>query len=356
MSSPSRRQVLGLLGAAAAAGASGFGVALVLGRQSGDGVSVVGQPAPGRSLASTTSTTVPEAATTTTSTATSLPTVEPYRVVDHEVFVDVKQAGLGVVEALMTHDAEDTVESAVDRALASAVSGIDRSGVIEAARPLHVTGSDSVVRVVYPQLGGLASHADPTTASVMVVAEQILLRDGVLTEVSRTVDVRVRRTEAGWRFEELGDTSGNPVEAPTQLSTEALRVLEHPRILMPDAVRWDIYDGIVDARVLTVMADLADDHGIGVTTCRRGHPINVFGSSSMSAHTVGRAVDIWSIGDRPVVQQRDDNDSVAHRVCEAIAERRTVDRLGAPWAFGGLGGWSWTDPVHLDHIHLGVSA
>jgi hypothetical protein len=82
----------------------------------------------------------------------------------------------------------------------------------------------------------------------------------------------------------------------------------------------------------------------------------VFGTPNRSAHSVGRAVDIWAVGDRPVVQQRDDESSVAYQVAEALFEARRVHRLGAPWAFDGAGGRSWTDPVHLDHLHLGVSA
>jgi hypothetical protein len=39
-----------------------------------------------------------------------------------------------------------------------------------------------------------------------------------------------------------------------------------------------------------------------------------------------------------------------------VFDQRRISNLGAPWAFDGAGGRSFTDPVHHDHLHLGVSA
>ncbi len=287
----------------------------------------------------------------------------PYELVDNEVFVAAKVAGVRMVEALLTFGASERIDDPIGRSrplltaeMAGSASGsIDASSaLVTAARPLFVPGADSSCRVTYPQLGGLDPHSDPTSGSIMVVVEQLLRRDGVDLLVSRCIDVRVVRTaDDEWLVSGVEDTSGDPVAPPEELSDEARRVLDHSDIDMPDSVRWDIYDGIVDRRIMVAMADLADDTPIRVTTCKRGHPINVFGTSGRSAHTVGRAVDIWSVGDLPVVQQRDDTDSVAHRVSRQFFEGNQIHRLGSPWSFGS---GSWTDPVHQDHLHLGVNA
>lgn len=355
----SRRQVLSLAGGAAAA--------VVAGGVVGWRVSRTGDPVAIPAHATQSPTTVPEPVdpdpgdpadgddlvTTTTSEPEPRSGV-PYELVDDEVFGVAKLVGVRMIEALMDFGANERIDDVVSRSIRYATPDLTESTLAEASRPLFVAGADSQCQVIYPQLGGLDPHSDPTSGSIMVVVEQHLTRDGVDLVVSRCVDVRVVRTADGdWLVSGVEDTSGDPVAPPPELSDEARRVLDHDDIELPDSVRWDIYDGIVDARVLVAMADLADATPIRVTTCKRGHPINVFGTSGRSAHTVGRAVDIWSVDDTPVVQQRHDTESVAHRVARQLFEGDQIHRLGSPWAFGA---GSWTDPVHLDHLHLGVNA
>jgi hypothetical protein len=57
-----------------------------------------------------------------------------------------------------------------------------------------------------------------------------------------------------------------------------------------------------------------------------------------------------------VVQQQPDTDSLTHLLARQVFDQRRISNLGAPWAFDGAGGRSFTDPVHHDHLHLGVSA
>lgn len=352
----SRRQVLGLVGGAAAAALAGGVV--------GWRVSRTGEPVaiPGHAMQSPSTVPVDPVAPgvgdeqdLVTTTTEAIPVDEgPYELVDDEVFGAAKLVGVRIVEALMGFGADESIDEVVDRSLRFGTPELTGSTLAEAGRHLFVPGADSRPRVVYPQLGGLDPHSDPTSGSIMVVVEQHLNRDGVDVVVSRCVDVRVVRTsDDDWLVSGIEDTSGEPVAPPGELSDEARRVLDHDDIDLPDSVRWDIYDNIVDRRVLVAMADLADDTPIRVTTCKRGHPINVFGTPGRSAHTVGRAVDIWSVDDTPVVQQRHDTDSVAHRVARRLYEGGQVHRLGSPWSFGA---GSWTDPVHQDHLHLGVNA
>lgn len=355
----SRRRLLGLAGAAAAGIATGGFVTWRLAQTP----TAMSQEVGGGSLGpgATTSTapagtnSVPDRMSTTTTTKPPRPRTVPYSPVAGEVFVEAKLGGVRVVETLMTYDPDDTLRDVVERATDRAVGPLDVDALTGAIRPLFLPGVSSTAEVVYPQLGGLDPHRDPEKASIMVVALQRLDDGSTVSEVSRCLDVRVRKVDGAWGFDALADTSGVPVGRPPALGEEAERVLAHPRIGMPDSVRWDIYDGIVDPRILTALADLADRTSIEITTCRRGHPPNVFHTPNPSAHGVGRAVDIWAVDDLPVVQQRHDTTSTAHHVAADLFEAGQIHRLGSPWSFGG-GGRSWTDPVHQDHLHLGVSA
>lgn len=355
---PDRRQILGLVGGAAAAIATGGIVGWRLSR-TGDPVPIPPPAADPPPVTSTPDTEpdLEEEEPITTTTEPEVVEFGPYELVEGEVFGAAKLAGVRMVEALMTFGADERIEDPVARGMRFATPELSDSVLAEAARALYVPGAESAVRVVYPQLGGLDPHDDPTTGSIMVVVEQHLRRDSVDLMLSRCVDVRVVRTdgptgEHTWLVSGIEDTSGEPVAPPVVLSDQARRVLDHQNIDLPDSVRWDIYDGIVDRRILEAMTDLADQNPIRVTTCMRGHPINVFGTSGRSAHSVGRAVDIWAIDDKPVVQQHE-IDSVVYDVSRRLYEGNQIHRLGSPWSFGS---GSWTDPVHQDHLHLGVNA
>jgi hypothetical protein len=351
--------MLGLVGAGLVGIATGGAVARRL-TQAGDPASLampVSTTSATTTSTSTTSTSEPVVdATTTTEAPPRLQAVDPYQPVADEVFVEAKLAGVRFVEALMTYEVTEAATAPVERALSVAVPSLTPAAVAHAATTMIHPEAQSSCRIVYPQLGGLHPHSAPTTGSIMVIADQHLLRDGVETVVSRCVDVRVALEADGWRVTSVENDSGPPVPPPPAVDGPAARVLAHPDITMPDSIRWDIYDGIVDDRILTEMADLADRTPIAATSCMRGHPVNVYATAGLSAHTVGRAVDIWAVGGLPVVAQRHSTDSVAHQVSRALYDGGRVHRLGAPWAFDGAGGRSWTDPVHLDHLHLGVSA
>ncbi|HSL57221.1 MAG TPA: hypothetical protein VK866_05215 [Acidimicrobiales bacterium] len=361
----SRRRLLGLLGAGAATVAAGGVVGRRLiderstptagappGTQPPTTLAPTTQPPTSSSSTTSTSTTSTTTEPETTTTTAPLDAVAPYQVVADEVFVATKLAAVRAVEALVTYRPGERIEDPIARALVHATPDVDRAGLEAAAGLVFVRDAASVGRVVYPQLGGLDPHDDPTTGSVMVVVEQ-RVRDGVGDRAhTRCIDVRVRREADGWRVEGVADASGWPSDRPVAVGEQAARVLDHPAIDLPDSARWDIHDGIVDDRILRELADLADRVPVGVTTCRRGHPVNVFATPNLSAHTVGRAVDLWAIDGVPVVQQRAEG-SAAHAVARDLFDGGRVSRLGAPWAFGP---GSWTDPVHLDHLHLGVSA
>jgi hypothetical protein len=370
----SRRHVLGLIGAAAATAALGMvGAERVLRRDDAVALSArrpatpTGQTAPvgpPSTISSTTTSSTTTSSTTTSSTTTSTTeaptTTEPpepdgaYSTIAGEVEADAKQEAARVVEALTTYAPHEDPTSVVARALESTTAALTVDGVVEHFGPLLVAGVSSQGRVVYPQLGGLDPHHDPRRCSVMVVLDQHLDDGTGRRRVSRCLDVRLRRNHRGsWEVESFGDVSGAEVAEPEGLPEVALATLGHPAISVPDSVRWDIYEGVVDHRVLHELVLLADRAPIGVTSCRRGHPEHVFGTGRLSAHSVGRAIDVWFV-DGPVVQQRDPS-STAFALTQDMFRAGRVGNLGSPWHFGGPARRSFTDPVHQDHLHLGFS-
>lgn len=284
---------------------------------------------------------VPPSSTSTSTTSLMLPV--PYRAAQGEPLPEAKEAAAAVVQALTTYDpAGSTLEAAGRRLEALGVP----HGVAERSGALLVPGARSAGDIVYPQLGG----ALVSSASVMVVVRQRLLREAQESAFTRTVDVRLTSRDSRWIVEDIASVGGGPPTAPAPLSAAARRLLGHPRIQLPDSARWDVEAGKVNDVVSNLLADLADRYALGVAVFSSGHPINVFGTSRMSNHSVGRAVDIWSVDGSPVAQL---SRSPALRALVEELLARGVGELGSPIDPDGPGGVAFTDIVHQDHLHIG---
>jgi len=146
--------------------------------------------------------------------------------------------------------------------------------------------------------------------------------------------------------ERIASSGGTPLGRPTTLSAPARRVLDHPAITLTDTARWDIYRGTVDGVLLRALADAADDERLSVLVLRTGHPSNVWATDRVSAHTVGRAVDIWAVGGIPIARQS--RQAAVGGLVKRLLAGGAV-QVGGPQA---LGARSFTDQVHHDHVHL----
>lgn len=265
---------------------------------------------------------------------------------DGEVYPNAKRLAGRVAELLTTYDSDDDWAAVVDQLASSADR---RRALTEAAAPLRVDGASSRGEVVYPQLGGRTGDQ----VSVMVVTRQTLTGPQGTQAVARTLDVRLRIAEGDqWVFDELASAGGAPIARPRDLSPVAVAVVDDPRIELPDSATWDIYAGNVAQPLLELMLEIAEETPYGVVVLSTGHPLNVFGTERVSNHTKGRAVDIYRVGERPVIDQRAEG-SRAHDLARMLFELG-VPELGSPWAFDGYGGRSFTDVVHQDHLHVGV--
>jgi hypothetical protein len=168
--------------------------------------------------------------------------------------------------------------------------------------------------------------------------------------VVRTMDIRLQRTDGPWSLDRVASVGGVAVERPANLSTAARRVLVHPNIELPDTARWDIYRGGIDAGLLRALADAADRWPLAITVLRTGHPTNVWATGRRSAHTTGRAADIYAVGGKLVVAQRT-VDGLAKGLVTALLDGGAA-QVGSPWVLPPGGMRSFSDVVHWDHIHV----
>lgn len=267
-----------------------------------------------------------------------------YQPLPGEPAPEAKQIAADTVQALTTFEAGPDPAAAAGAGLAAL--GVP-AGLVDQARPLLVAGAAAAGDIVYPQLGGLTADA----ASVMVVVRQRLLTAGVGRTVVRTVDVRLARRGPAWAVTAIASAGGTPPDPAPPPSASAAPILADPNVGLADSARWDILAGGVDDRLLAVMARLAKDHRIDVTVLATGHPHEVFGSSHVSNHTEGRAVDIWAVDGRPVLEQRDPAGPLASLSRSLLADG--VTELGGPWDLDGPGGASFTNTLHQDHLHVG---
>jgi hypothetical protein len=262
---------------------------------------------------------------------------------DAESFPNAKTLASGVVLSLTTYEAGADADEILERLPR------DTASVREAVAALHHPGVQSRGRIAYPQLGGML----PDRASVMVIVEQqIVTPDGIRVE-TRTIDVRLHIEDGVWRLDDIASYGGAPIPQPANLTPEALAVLGHPSIAMPDSVRWDIHSGAVSSTLLGLLRRLADRTPIGITTLMAGHPWEIFGTDRQSDHSRGVAVDIYAVGNRLIVEDHAPGSETYH-AAEWLSRQPEVARLGSPWRFDDATAVTFTDALHQDHFHVAV--
>lgn len=138
---------------------------------------------------------------------------------------------------------------------------------------------------------------------------------------------------------------------PPSLEYETLRasVLAHPGIGLTAAARRDAEAGVADSRVLGLLLALAERHELGrVGPIKTGHSYFVRGTTRVSNHSYGRAVDILVIDGAYVSRtHRGAYEAVAFIL--SLPEPLRPDEVGSPWRFAARG--SFSDFAHRGHIH-----
>jgi hypothetical protein len=277
-------------------------------------------------------------------TPTPWPTPERYVTDPAEGFPNGKRLAARVAATALTYPPGSSAREVARRLGPSAVT---RRALASAIAPGIDPEMASSGKVIYPQLSGIT----PTSLGAMVVVRQRLRRvDGRSRAVTRVVDVRLRRDGGPWKLDRIGSVGGRAVPRPAGLSSAARRVLDNPRIALPDTARWDIYRGGIDEGLLETLDDLAGRRRISVSVLRAGHPREVWATSRPSAHSRGYAADIYAVGGRLVVAQPDPG-SPAHAMTSSLVAAGAA-QVGSPWVLAPGGSRSFSDDVHQDHVHL----
>ena len=254
----------------------------------------------------------------------------------------VKLAAVRLVEAIAAWPAgHGGLAAARQRVSALGLNPVlaDQSG------PLVSTHDVSSAQVVDAQYAGIL----PGAANVMVVVRW-WRRTGTAPVQAGGTTLQVLMTEARprWRITQLIPAA--PGAAAVDPPALAREVLANPRIRLPSAAHADVATGTIATPVLQALVALARTHTLDVSVVRSGHPVHVFGTGRVSDHPRGRAVDIWAVDDRPLV------DLANRALTEQIMRQGSALgawQVGGPVDLDGAGLKYFSDHTHHDHIHLG---
>jgi hypothetical protein len=166
------------------------------------------------------------------------------------------------------------------------------------------------------------------------------------------IDVRLS-TDANGTWQVTGSVvppRPSPAWAPTGPVTRTAReVLATPRIVLSGPAQHDVASGRVQDRILAVLLAVGREHELRVHVAVTGHPGTVHPTTRLSNHAVGRALDIRAIDGLPVGPERIEP---VLAVMTAAAGAGATE-VGGPIALDGRG--FFTDPMHKDHVHIGVT-
>ena len=144
--------------------------------------------------------------------------------------------------------------------------------------------------------------------------------------------------------------------APGVLTADVTRLLANPNVNLDPRARSDLEAGIVDPRVVAALNAAADaNFRLGVGVIKTGHSEFVAGTTRVSNHWYGRAVDIHTVDGAAVSDTNVDAWALAWFFFSLPGAARP-DELGHPWgedaALMGQAG-SFSNADHEDHIHIG---
>jgi hypothetical protein len=135
-----------------------------------------------------------------------------------------------------------------------------------------------------------------------------------------------------------------------------LAVLTHPNIELRPEARVDLEAGLVDVRVVAALLALAAQHRLSaVGPFVTGHAVYVKGTTRVSNHAVGRAVDIPIIDGMAVSLTNEAARDAALLLLELPGELRP-DEFGAPWDLPSASVDTFADESHSGHLHAGWSS
>ena len=135
-----------------------------------------------------------------------------------------------------------------------------------------------------------------------------------------------------------------------QISADML--LANPRVTLSENARADLRNGLVDARLVSLLGRLADTYQFEISVFSTGHGRFVKGTAKVSNHVYGRAADITFVSGAQVSGTNEAARSMAQFLMVVDSSIRPTE-VGGPWDIDDADGIGFSDAGHVAHLHVG---
>jgi hypothetical protein len=153
----------------------------------------------------------------------------------------------------------------------------------------------------------------------------------------------------------FADSSANAGQVLLMSKEQAARALvAEPRVAIYECGVQDVRSGQIDVRVMRLLLYLArNGFHLTVTSLKCGHGVYT-SSGSISAHSVGSAVDIAQINGLPVLGNQGGG-SITETLIRATLELQGAMTPDQVISLMEMGGPTFAMSDHADHVHVGYS-
>jgi hypothetical protein len=141
------------------------------------------------------------------------------------------------------------------------------------------------------------------------------------------------------------------VASAPPVSADGQALLANPHVILTPRARGDVAAGIVDPRVIAVLAAAAQRHTIAVSVMKSGHSRHVAGTNRISNHWCGQAADVFLVDGVPV-SRASPQARIFVEWLRSLPEPVRPTEVGQPWP-DLVGGGVFTDGSHQGHVHVG---
>ncbi len=172
-------------------------------------------------------------------------------------------------------------------------------------------------------------------------------------EPDRLRDAIFAYNHADWYVTKVLDQAAAYEAAPLG-GADALALVNHSNLSLTPGARQDLLDGVIDQRVVDLLAWAVERHTISVSVLKTGHSKFVAGTDRTSNHWEGRGVDIYAVDGETVSRASSAARAFALEAIGLSPPTRPAE-IALPWAdlIGHPG--VFTDGAHQGHLHFGWS-
>lgn len=151
---------------------------------------------------------------------------------------------------------------------------------------------------------------------------------------------------------QLAAAYGGAGVTATLPSTRADVLVDNTHLTLSPEARADLLGGVVDQRVVDLLAAAAADRRVTVSVIQTGHTQFVAGTDRVSNHYGGRAVDISAVDGVAVSSANTAALELSLSILSTDLPIRP-DEFGSPWVELSRFAGTFSDNAHGDHLHFG---